>query len=191
MDIRRLTESSDVVKYIDEELERNLGDAFWNSILVENFNTSVASSPYWKIYLIAQISLNDSAFLSKDMKVRTLVEGRGDVHHIFPKDYLQKNGKNNRGMYNQIANFALIQTEINLQITNKSPNIYMSEVIKQCETKQSSIGSIIDNNLLRENLKINCIPENFYMMTIDDYDSFLKERRKLMADKIKKYYYSL
>ena len=191
LDIRRLTESSDAIKYIDEELERNLGDAFWNSILVENFNTSVASSPYWKIYLIAQISLNDSAFLSKDMKVRTLVEGRGDVHHIFPKDYLQKNGKNNRGIYNQIANFALIQTEVNLQITNKSPNIYMSEIINQCETKQTSIGSIVDNSLLKENLKNNCIPENFYMMTIDDYDSFLKERRKLMAEKIKRYYYSL
>lgn len=191
LDIRRLTESSDAIKYIDEELERNLGDAFWNSILVENFNTSVASSPYWKIYLIAQISLNDSAFLSKDMKVRTLVEGRGDVHHIFPKDYLQKNGKNNRGIYNQIANFALIQTEVNLQITNKSPNIYMSEIINQCETKQTSIGSIVDNSLLKENLKTNCIPENFYMMTIDDYDSFLKERRKLMAEKIKRYYYSL
>lgn len=191
LDIRRLTESSDAIKYIDEELERNLGDAFWNSILVENFNTSVASSPYWKIYLIAQISLNDSAFLSQDMKVRTLVEGRGDVHHIFPKDYLQKNGKNNRGIYNQIANFALIQTEVNLQITNKSPNIYMSEIINQCETKQTSIGSIVDNSLLKENLKNNCIPENFYMMTIDDYDSFLKERRKLMAEKIKRYYYSL
>lgn len=191
LDIRRLTESSDAIKYIDEELERNLGDAFWNSILVENFNTSVASSPYWKIYLIAQISLNDSAFLSKDMKVRTLVEGRGDVHHIFSKDYLQKNGKNNRGIYNQIANFALIQTEVNLQITNKSPNIYMSEIINQCETKQTSIGSIVDNGLLKENLKNNCIPENFYMMTIDDYDSFLKERRKLMAEKIKRYYYSL
>lgn len=67
----------------------------------------------------------------------------------------------------------------------------MSEIINQCETKQTSIGSIVDNSLLKENLKTNCIPENFYMMTIDDYDSFLKERRKLMAEKIKRYYYSL
>ena len=191
LDIKRLTTAKDAVKYIDEELERNLGETFWSGILVENFNTSVASSPYWKTYLIAQIALNDTAFLSKDMKVRTLVEGRGDIHHIFPKDYLQKSGKNNRGIYNQIANFALIQTEINLQITNKSPNIYMSEVVQQCNNQKGAIGSIVDIDLLKENLRVNCIPENIYTMTVSDYDLFLKQRRILMANKIKEYYYSL
>lgn len=191
LDIRRLNEAEDLVQYINEELERRLGDAFWNSILVENFNTPVASSPYWKTYLIAQISLNDSAFLSKDMKVRTLVEGRGDVHHIFPKDYLQKNGKNNKSIYNQIANFALIQTEINLQITNKAPNAYMLEINEQCKNGEATIGSIIDKELLNQNLKINCIPDGFENMTVNDFDEFLKQRRILMANKIKEYYYSL
>lgn len=191
LDIRRLNEAEDIVKYIKEEEERRLNDTFWDNILVENFNTSVASSPYWKIYLIAQIALNDTAFLSKDMKVRTLVEGRGDVHHIFPKDYLQKNGKNNRNTYNQIANFSLIQTEINLQITNKSPQVYMKEVNDQCNNGKMTIGSISGNKLLMENLKMNCIPEKFETMSIDDYEMFLKERRKLMANKIKEYYYKL
>ena len=191
LDIRRLNEAEDLVQYINEELERRLGDAFWNSILIENFNTPVASSPYWKTYLIAQISLNDNAFLSKDMKVRTLVEGRGDVHHIFPKDYLQKNGKNNKSIYNQIANFALIQTEINLQITNKAPNAYMLEINEQCKNGEATIGSIIDKELLNQNLKINCIPDGFENMTVNDFDEFLKQRRILMANKIKEYYYSL
>lgn len=191
LDIRRLNEAENLVQYINDELERRLGDAFWNGILVENFNTPVASSPYWKTYLIAQIFLNDSAFLSKDMKVRALVEGRGDVHHIFPKDYLQKNGKNNKSIYNQIANFALIQTEINLQITNKSPNIYMLEVNEQCKNGVATIGSITDKESLKENLRINCIPEGFETMTVDNFDDFLKARRILMANKIKEYYYSL
>lgn len=191
LDIRRLNEAEDLVQYINDELERRLGDAFWNGILVENFNTPVASSPYWKTYLIAQIFLNDSAFLSKDMKVRALVEGRGDVHHIFPKDYLQKNGKNNKSIYNQIANFALIQTEINLQITNKAPNIYMLEVNEQCKNGVATIGSITDKESLKENLRINCIPEGFETMTVDNFDEFLKARRILMANKIKEYYYSL
>lgn len=191
LDIRRLNEAEDLVQYINDEMERRLGDTFWNSILVENFNTPVASSPYWKTYLIAQIALNDNAFLSKDMKVRTLVEGRGDVHHIFPKDYLQKNGKNNKNIYNQIANFALIQTEINLQITNKSPKSYMLEVKNQCENGNATIGSIIDKNLLQENLRVNCIPTGFNTMTVDNFDEFLKQRRILMSNKIKEYYYSL
>ena len=191
VDVRRINEAEDIVQYIEEELARQLNDGFWNGILVENFNTSVASSPYWKIYLAAQITLNESAFLSKDMKVRTLVENRGDVHHIFPKDYLQKNGKNSRVLYNQIANFALIQTETNLQITNKAPNVYMAEVMMQCNTKEATIGSILDREVLEENLRINCIPQGFSKMSIENFDDFLKQRRILMAQKIKEYYYSL
>ena len=191
VDVRRINEAEDIVQYIEEELARQLNDGFWNGILVENFNTSVASSPYWKIYLAAQITLNESAFLSKDMKVRTLVENRGDVHHIFPKDYLQKNGKNSRVLYNQIANFALIQTETNLQITNKAPNVYMAEVMMQCNTKEATIGFILDREVLEENLRINCIPQGFSKMSIENFDDFLKQRRILMAQKIKEYYYSL
>ena len=44
---------------------------------------------------------------------------------------------------------------------------------------------------LHENLKENCIPQSIFTMTIEDYDEFLVERRKLMAEKIKNYYYSL
>lgn len=191
LDIRRLTEAENIILYMDEELERRLPDTFWNNTLVEYFNTSAPASPYWKIYLAAQNVLDDCAFLSKNMKVKTLNEGRGDVHHIFPKDYLQKNGKNNRGSYNQIANFALIQSEINLQITNKAPKVYMEEVKQQCISKNPTIGSIVEKELLEENLKANCIPKNIDEMDIHDYEEFLKERRKLMANKIKKYYYSL
>ena len=36
----------------------------------------------------------------------------------------------------------------------------------------------------------NSIPENILTPGYDDYDEFLVERRKLMAKKIKEYYYS-
>ena len=63
-----------VIQYIKDEEERRLGDTFWDNILVENFNTSVASSPYWKTFLIAQIKLGNRAFLSKDIDVFTSQE---------------------------------------------------------------------------------------------------------------------
>ena len=46
-------------------------------------------------------------------------------------------------------------------------------------------------NELKENFEINCIPENFMEMTVDDFEDFLKERRILMAQKLKKYYKSI
>ena len=191
LDIRRLNESDDIVQYIKDEEERRLGDTFWDNILVENFNTSVASSPYWKTFIIAQIKLNNRAFLSKDINVRTLIEGRGDVHHIFPKDYLQKNGKNNRSLYNQIANFAMLQTEVNIQIGKKAPCEYMKSIIEQCNGQENKYGAINTIEDLHFNMNENCIPESFINMSIDKYDEFLKERRKLMAKKIKEYYNTL
>lgn len=44
---------------------------------------------------------------------------------------------------------------------------------------------------LYKNMEENCIPRSFVDMTIDNYEDFLKERRKLMAQKLKKYYESL
>lgn len=191
LDIRRLNEADDIIQYIKDEEERRLGDTFWDNILVENFNTSVASSPYWKTFIIAQIKLNNRAFLSKDIDVRTLIEGRGDVHHIFPKDYLQKNGKDNRSLYNQIANFAMLQTEVNIQIGKKAPYEYMKSIIEQCNGQENKYGAINTIEDLHLNMKENCIPESFANMSIDNYDEFLKERRKLMAQKIKEYYNTL
>ena len=191
LDVRRLNEAVDVIQYIKDEEERRLGDTFWDNMLVEYFNTSVASSPYWKTFIIAQIKLNNRAFLSRDINVRTLVEGRGDKHHIFPKDYLQKNGKNSRSAYNQIANFAMLQTEVNIKIGKKAPNVYMKTIIEQCNGLENKYGGINNSEDLDKNMEENCIPESFKYMTINDYDEFLKERRKLMANKIKQYYESL
>ena len=41
------------------------------------------------------------------------------------------------------------------------------------------------------NLAENALPEDIVNMTVDDYDRFLSERRKLMAAMIEKYYKSL
>ena len=191
LDIRKLNESDDVEQYIEEELSREMSENFFDNILPERFNTPVASSPFWKTFLIAQIKLNNRAFLSKDIDVRTLIEGRGDVHHIFPKDYLQKNGKDNRSIYNQIANFAMLQTEVNIQIGKKAPNEYMKSIIEQCNGQENKYGAINTLDDLKKNMAENCIPESFINMTIDNYDEFLKERRKLMAKKIKQYYSTL
>jgi hypothetical protein len=52
-------------------------------------------------------------------------------------------------------------------------------------------GAITSMEELLENLKTHCIPESILNGTVDDYDEFLVERRMLMAEKIKNYYFSL
>ena len=114
--------------YMAEKEEGELSDAFWNAALPQSMDTSVASSPYFHVYLAAQVKLNDKGFLSKDITVDDLISFRGDIHHLFPKDYLKKNGVN-RNKYNQIANYVYMQSEINIKVGNKSPKEYF-EIIR-------------------------------------------------------------
>ena len=104
--------------------------------------------------------------------------------------YLVKNGIV-QSQYNQIANYAFIQQEINIKIRDDSPASYMAEVIEQCKTKQPVYGGIVEQDKLSENLKQNCIPDGFENMEISDYQDFLQKRRELMAEKIHQYYDSL
>ena len=43
-----------------------------------------------------------------------MIEHRGDIHHIFPRQYLKENGFS-RSQYNQVANYVYVQQE------NKEP----------------------------------------------------------------------
>ena len=190
-DIKRIVEADDIELYIKHVEDGELSDAFWNNILVTKLNTSVTSSPYFNVYLMAQIRNGDRGFLSSHIDVKTLIEGRGDVHHIFPKKYLQKNGLNNRGQYNQIANYVYMQSEINIRISDKSPDKYFNELIEQCNNGEIKYGEINNIDELNNNLNENCIPREVFNMNIDNYNEFLELRRRLMAEKIKEYYYKL
>lgn len=190
-DIRRFNETNNIEQYIIDEEKRQLSETFWADYLVDRLDTPVTSSPFWKTYLVAQIFLGDRGFLSDSIKVQYLIENRGDVHHIFPKDYLKRNGYKNKQQYNQIANFAMLQTEINIAVSNRAPREYMSDVKAQCNGQNNKYGLISNEEDLKRNLQENSIPEEIVDMTYADYEEFLQKRRVLMAEKIKKYYYCL
>ena len=164
-----------------------LSDAFWNAGLPQQMNTSVASSPYFKVFLASQVHGNEKGFLSKDITVRDLITHRGDVHHLFPRNYLKGFGLT-RGRYNQIANYVMMQSEINIAIKDKAPEVYFSELIEQCQNGQPVYGAITDSEYIRDNFAMHCIPDQMENKNIDHYDDFLLERRRLMALKIRDYY---
>lgn len=177
-------------QFLQEVEEADLSDAFWNASLVQSLDSSVSSSPYFLVYLASQAKANDKGFLSKEITVSDLITYRGDIHHIFPRDFLKKNGME-RGKYNQIANYVYMQQEVNIAVGNKAPDAYFSEVLEQCHGGTLKYGGISSLDELHENLKSNCVPESIFTMSVDHYDEFLKERRKLMAQKMKEYYFSL
>ncbi|WP_045212261.1 GmrSD restriction endonuclease domain-containing protein [Desulfonatronovibrio magnus] len=186
----KLIHENGVRNTLDSIEEAELSDAFWKSGLPQQMRTSVASSPYFKVYLASQVFDNDKGFLSRDITVRDLITHRGDVHHLFPKKYLKKHGLT-KGKYNQIANYVMMQSEINISIGAQEPSRYFSCLLEQCSNGNAAYGAITDRDQLAVNFKLHCIPEDMDKMTIDHYEDFLKERRKLMAQKIKDFYFRL
>jgi hypothetical protein len=50
---------------------------------------------------------------------------------------------------------------------------------------------VISKDTIQNTLKANAIPSNLFEVGDKEVESFLLERRKLMADKVKAYYFSL
>lgn len=189
-DIKKFTEQDPEV-FLRTTETGELSDAFWNTVLVQRLNTSVSSSPYFLVFLMAQIKRNARGFLSKEITVQSLIEQRGDIHHIFPKKYLRKNGVANRKDYNQIANYVYTQSEINIRIKDAPPCEYMEKMKQQIAEGKLFFGSINTMEDLESNLTENCIPSDFMEMDIFDYAVFLEMRRSMMAQYIRDFYCSL
>jgi hypothetical protein len=164
--------------------------AFWDAALPQSMDTSVASSPYFRLFEAAQVKMNDTGFLSRDITVRELIEHKSDVHHLFPADLLKRSGFP-RGRYSQIANYVVAQSEINIAISNKEPQVYFQQLLEQCSGGAKRYGNIDDLPSLSRNFEAHCIPEGIESMTLVDYPEFLEQRRKLMAQKIRRYFESL
>jgi len=188
-DIKQISQKS-FDNYLKEKEEAELSDAFWNASLSQRLDSSVASSPYFHVFLASQVKANDKGFLSKDVLVSDLILLKGDIHHLFPKDYLKKNGLE-QGKYNQIANYVYMQSEINIKVGSKSPKDYFELVNNQIIENNKMISGLSTEQMILENLKMNCVPAEIMQMGINDYSEFLNLRRKLMANKMKDYYFSL
>jgi len=185
-DIRQINENG-VVATLQGIEAATLSDNFWDVAVVQNLAYTSTVNPTYQVYLAAQVQGNDMSLLSNNITIRYLIEMGGDVHHIFPKEYLKSNGLS-KNLYNQDANYAYLDTQVNKSIGKKAPNVYFSEAVKQCETKQITCGSIIDLDELKRNLDANCIPFEVCNYSYENYEEFLIARRKMMAAKIKKFY---
>lgn len=189
-DIRSIEEKGFLTFF--QETERSaLSDTFWEVTLPQNLETTSVNSPSFNTFLAAQINLNKNSLFMHGTMIADLLNISGDVHHIFPKAYLKKNGVDSKGRYNQVANYTYLDTQVNKAISDDAPAIYFATVLQQCDTKSAEIGNITDAKALDQNIADNALPPEIVRMTVEDYDSFLTERRHLMAKMIEEYYKQL
>lgn len=191
-DAKQIMQDRDFGEYLAEVESAELSDAYWNFGLVQQLTTSVASSPVFNVFLASQCYQHRKGFLSTAITVQDMIEQKGDVHHIFPREYLKSFGFG-RSDYNQVANYIYTQTEINIKIGKKAPKEYLNYVRDvQCNEGETKYGGINNYKDLKDNLLNDCcLPESIVDMTYDNYEEFLDLRRKLIAQRLKEYYFSL
>ena len=178
-------------QYFAEIEAAELSETFWNIGLVQRLETSVINSPFFNTFIAAQIHNSEDALFSKGTKISDLITIIGDVHHIFPKQYLVKNGWKDKAQYNQIANYTYLDTQVNKDISDDAPYLYFGKAFTACDNGNAAYGNISNRTELETNLEANCIPIDIVGMEHTDYPSFLEKRRKMMAKKIKDYYNNL
>ncbi|MFE1572813.1 DUF262 domain-containing protein [Comamonas odontotermitis] len=185
-DIRQI-DSRGVKDYVNAVIPNELPDSFWTGMLPQFMDTSSIKSPYFLCYKAAQVKLGDKGFLSRDITVRDLLLNRADVHHVFPRQYLKDKGLTSSS-YNQIANYVIAQSEINIAIGAKAPLVYFDELRQQTDGGATRYGGITDQQEMSANLESNCIPAGVLQGAVPDYLGFLEIRRHLMAQKIKSWF---
>lgn len=189
-DMRRISQMGPAA-YLKQVEDAELGESFWNVSLPASLETPSANSPFFQLFLASQVVAGARGFLSKSITIGTMHQQSGDIHHVVPKNYLQANGVNDRSLYNQVGNFALTETAINIAISNKPPQEYLGIVRSQFGDGTLKLGELNSPEDLQRNLEENALPLNLEDVTVDSYKDFLMARRQLMARKIQEYYESL
>lgn len=188
-DIRAIGENG--VKATLKAIEdATLSDNFWNIQLSQNLTFVSSINPTYQVFLAAQNFFKKDSLLSH-IPVDELVNLGGDIHHIFPKQYLVDNGFD-KHEYNQVANYAYLDTPINIKIGKKAPKVYLIEALEAIRgAEDTSFKSIKTEEEFIRNLEDNCIPLDVLEMDHTRYAEFLEARRAKMTALIKQYYNSL
>lgn len=170
--------NNDPTQVVEKTIRQELPDTFWDVTLPDDrLSHSSTQANVWKIFVMSQVRNHDTAWLEKDHEIRDLLLEQGNIHHIFPKAYLKKHGFP-QTQYNQIANYIWITQPRNLQISDRAPKDYLADPgVTEFGTDDSFAA--------------NAIPQSLKDDDYTDYQTFLSERRKLMANKIRAYFNEL
>lgn len=175
-DLNRLKQAKDGDSFsglLEEIMANELTNDFWTVTLPSNLDSSSARNPELFAYIAAQNRLGAPALFSHK-KVQDLLDPAIKTkrralerHHLFPRAWLETQGVEDLKRINQLANFALLEWPENIKIGDTPPAEYVPQI--QCRFSVDEWSRMYEHHAL---------PENWYQMP---YETFLQQRRKLMA----------
>jgi len=175
--LRDVKNAGEFVGVLDRVVLDNLTDDFWNITLPNDLATSSPRSPSLFAYHAALILLQAKVLFSR-LSVSELLDpaikakkSATERHHLFPKNFLASLGINDLRDTNQIANYALVEWDDNIGISDAAPSEYFP-----------IYAARFSENDLRQMMDWHALPEGWEKM---DYLYFLEMRRKQIAHVIR------
>ncbi len=170
---------------LDDALNEILTGDYWNYTLVAALETRKAGAPAALAFRAAQIVLGTRALFSNHL-LRNLLDppangnrSASKSHHLFPTAWLEARGIRDRRRVNQIANLADIGWYENSDIGGRGPSEYVPRLRRKLGIDDARWGRLCAEHAL---------PLGWEVM---DYEEFLRERRRRMADIIRVAYRQL
>jgi uncharacterized protein (DUF433 family) len=164
---------------LDAALSETLTNDYWSQTLVAGLETQKARSPAALAFRAAQVVLGTRALFS-DQSLRNLfnppaegLRAASEVHHLFPEAWLNSQGIRDRRLVNQVANLADTGWYENSAIGARRPADYVPRLRDKLNIDDHRWGRLCAEHAL---------PLNWESM---EYEEFLRERRRRMADIIR------
>ena len=121
-------------------------------------------SPFLKLLQIAAVAGDAKSWWSH-RSITDDPDHRGmgvEIHHVFPQNWLKKNGLGGHVELDTLANFAFLSKHDNIKISDGDPASYL----KEADTDE---------------LRSQWIPLDSALWTVDRFTEFCGERRRLLA----------
>ena len=181
--LREAQGANDFVRILNRQIEAVLTRDYWEVTLPNELETAAARNTGQFAFYAALCLLNAPVLYSK-MKVTELLDPSTKAnktalerHHLFPRSYLKQNNVKEDRLINQTANYALVEWSDNLEVSDRAPSEYVPELERRFSSEE-----------LWEMYRLHALPEGWYKM---EYQEFLKERRRRMAQIIREGFESI
>lgn len=182
-ELSNFREHDNIIEYLEDIMDSELTNDFWEVTLPKRLKSS-RSNPAESTYIASKI-FEDNNVLFSEIKLKDYLsplinspKKQVEKHHIFPKNYLKTAWDLKQVDFNQIANMIYIDYHTNIRINDMPPHEYWGIVLNECS--KFTRDFVNDNYTAAYDL-----PFEFWNM---DYFDFLNQRRKLMANSIRRYY---
>jgi len=165
-----------IVKEINESIEK---DNYYNLTEVAYSNNSIYKGVFNLLFMngAKDFYMNDKIkFKSKSL----------DDHHIFPKKFLES--KEVTEYINGVTNRTLIHAKTNRKISKKSPQRYLTEMLKIYDNDKSKVLSILEKHFISEEmfeLMMEVSESSSKDLVAEKFNKFIDLRERLILEAIK------